>query len=362
MRILHLINTLGNGGAENLIVNLLSELNKKEGVEIELLVLSKKGTVEGYYKELRNNGLSVKFLTDEGSLYSPNVFFNLVKFIRRNNFDIIHSHLFPAFYYLALIKKLFFPSLKIVFTEHSFSNNRINKPIFKFIEKGIYKEFNLIVCISKTIQDVLESWVGKHNFMIIRNGLDLNKFEQFLPFDLNSKLKLAPGTISILMVARFNSPKRQDLLIEALSKLPKNYVVLFAGEGSSMESMKIKAAELNLSQRVFFLGQVADAGSWMKSASLNVLCSNYEGMSGVAVESLASNKPFIGSDVPGINDVVNDKNVLFENNIQSLVDKIKFYSETNVSQLLLDQRVHAMEYSIDRMVNDHLQAYNSINI
>ncbi len=66
-----------------------------------------------------------------------------------------------------------------------------------------------------------------------------------------------------------------------------------------------------LSQRVHFLGLRRDVNQIFKASDVIVLSSVYEGFSLSMLEAMASGKPFVASEVPGITDLVKKYAVLF---------------------------------------------------
>ena len=68
MRILHIINNLGSGGAERLIADLLPRLNSYDEIECELLLLTDEKNV--FDKELIKNGIKVNVL-QRRKIYNP---------------------------------------------------------------------------------------------------------------------------------------------------------------------------------------------------------------------------------------------------------------------------------------------------
>jgi glycosyltransferase involved in cell wall biosynthesis len=78
---------------------------------------------------------------------------------------------------------------------------------------------------------------------------------------------------------------------------------------------------MKLEDRVFFLGLRDDVYFLMRSADLNILVSNFEGVSGVVLESLASGKPFCGSNVSGIKEFVPNNEFLFDSNDSKLISE-----------------------------------------
>ena len=71
---------------------------------------------------------------------------------------------------------------------------------------------------------------------------------------------------------------------------------------------------MDISDRVSFLGIRKDVPRLLKSVDVVVLSSHFEGLSLASVEGLASGKPLIASDVPGLTEVVEGAGILFEDN------------------------------------------------
>ena len=167
------------------------------------------------------------------------------------------------------------------------------------------------------------------------------------------------------MVARFDGyAKDQKTLIDALEFLPKNTIIYFAGDGASFEEMKnyVKAKELE--QQVKFLGVRSDVYILMHNIDLNVLSTNFEGLSGVTLESLASSKPFIGSDVVGVNSLVPSKEFLFEpKNAKSLSERIiKIMNNVELqNKMVAKGNMHIKKYDINKMANSYNQLYLSVS-
>jgi hypothetical protein len=72
-------------------------------------------------------------------------------------YDIVHVHLFPTLYWVALAKFLSFSKTKLIFTEHNTSNRRINKKLWRVSDNFIYRQYNAIVSITKEVDCVIKS-------------------------------------------------------------------------------------------------------------------------------------------------------------------------------------------------------------
>lgn len=358
MRVLHIINNLANGGAERLLVSFLPRLAEK-CESLELLVLVKDGSLQSYIDELESNNIKVSFLKLRGSLYNPQLIYLLYFFFRRKKYDIIHVHLFPSLYYMSIVQKLCKYDSKLFFTEHSINNRRLNQVKYQWIDKWIYASYINIVAISEKIKLKLDVWLNNRDKAIfVPNGVDIQLIESTKMYDLTTLNKWKENNKYIMMAARFEYPKRQDLLIKLFKKLPENYILMLAGDGSKRELCENLVKELHLGHRVFFLGHRPDILQLMKAVNLNILFSEYEGMSGVTIEALAARRPFLGSDVSGINDVVPTRQNLFSNceqmeTIKNIISKC----EMNQDKLLKIQHKRAEEFDISFMVDNYINLY-----
>jgi glycosyltransferase involved in cell wall biosynthesis len=114
---------------------------------------------------------------------------------------------------------------------------------------------------------------------------------------------------------------------------------------------------------VFFLGIRTDVPQLLKGSDIVVLSSKYEGLSLSSIEGMASGKPFIAADVPGLKEIVVGAGLLFpQGDEKALVKKItellndeKLYNKVSVSCL-----ERAALYDINNMVEKHITLYRSI--
>ncbi len=219
--------------------------------------------------------------------------------MKKEQYDIVHAHLFPTQYWLAFAAFFKPQKTRLVKTEHNVFNHRRKYLILSIMEKIVYNRYSKIIAITDEVKLKLASWLKNENkIIVINNGICL----QFSNNESNETRYnfIDDSKINLLMTARFSGiAKDQNTLIRAIELLPENYQVYFAGEGLLLEKSKELAKELQIENRVHFLGMRTDARNLMKRVDLNVLSTNYEGLPGAALEALASGKPFIGSDVRG---------------------------------------------------------------
>jgi glycosyltransferase involved in cell wall biosynthesis len=101
----------------------------------------------------------------------------------------------------------------------------------------------------------------------------------------------------------------------------------------------------------------------LKTADVVVLSSHYEGLSLASIEGMASGKPFVASNVPGLREIVRDFGLLFEDKssrqLADLIMTIKSDSQlySDVSKKCIDQ---SGKYNIAEMVEKYIQVYRQL--
>ncbi|MDD4062433.1 MAG: glycosyltransferase [Candidatus Pacebacteria bacterium] len=362
MKILHIINNLGSGGAEKLLEESLPLFNK-DNVNVELLLLSDKGNV--FDKSLIENNIKINVVPIR-SLRNPLNIFYIRQYIVNGGYDIVHVHLFPSLYWTSLASKIIFNNKpKFVFTEHSTRNRRMDNFLFKFIEKFIYSSFDKIILISEEIKENIVNWLNiKNKVLIIENGINLERFISAEPYCKNQIMdSLKESDRLVCMVGRFSPAKDQLTIIRAIKSLPNNIHLLLIGEGELMQKNKDLAKELGVSDRVHFLGFRNDIERIFKTSDIIVLSSNWEGFGLVAVEGMATNKPVIASDVPGLRDVVDEAGLLFKKGDDKELAKIiqKLLSNNleyeRVSKLCFER---SKMFDIKKVVKEYENLYKEL--
>lgn len=359
MKILHVINRLGVGGAEKLLTELLP-IQLQHGHDIVVIRLAT-GRFE-FVKRLENSGIKVISLgKNENDIYNPFFIFKLMKYI--NDFDIVHVHLFPCQYWVVFAALLTNSKTVLVTTEHSTDNRRRNLLGFKWIDRFVYKHYHKIIAISSKTEEALISYLGsKNRICVVENGIDITKIAKVKAIE-KKDLGCTKCDKLILQVARFSEQKDQDTLIRCLKLLPASYHAVFVGDGVRRTICENLAVHEGVKDRVHFLGVRDDVPQILQSVDVVVMSSHCEGFGLAAVEGMAAGKPVIASDVPGLSEVVSGAGVLFEQgNVKMLSEQInalltdsKYYEEIAHKCLLRAER-----YDIHKMGEQYEEIYRSV--
>ena len=204
-----------------------------------------------------------------------------------------------------------------------------------------------------------------NKFLIIKNGIDLNVINNTSKY---SKSFLSESILEsdflITQVSSFQYPKDHYTLIDSLARLPFEVKCIFVGDGVDRLNCEKYVVEKNLNNRIFFLGKRTDVYEIMKTSDVLVLSSKYEGMPISCLEGIASNKPFIGSNVPGIREIVKDHGLLFEfSNSSELSEHIyKLYNDKNYYKNISQKCfIRSKDFDISNTVGSYISLYKSLD-
>ena len=358
MKVAHLINSMFTGGAENLITESISvfEINK---FYVDVILLN--GTETPFLNKLKFKKITF-FSLGKSSVYNPLLIFKIIPFLK--NYDLIHVHLFPALYWVAIAKFLSFSKIKLVYTEHGTSNRRMNNKFFAPIDAFIYSFYSKIITISGDVDSAIKKTLNtsESKFELIKNGINIHAIKTATPY--------TDGIFSknfcekfLFQFSSFQYPKDQVTLIKSLLHLPQNLQLFLVGDGVLRTECEALVKTLNLQNRVHFLGIRMDIPNLLKTADVVILSSHHEGLSLASIEGLASGKPFICSNVPGLREVVLGAGLLFEdkNEIQLSEQIISlFESELYYNQTVEKCLKRAAEFDIEIMVKKEIELYKII--
>lgn len=348
MRVLHVISSLEIGGAQRLLSDLLPK-QKQQGIDVSLLVL--KSEDNAFSKKVADAGVPIISL-DVKSFRNPFLAFKVRKVIRQ--YDVVHAHLVHALYICSLAARGL--KTKMVYTEHSTSNNRRGKTYVRPIEKFIYGRYDKLISISQQTQDALQDWLQSNDerFVVINNGVDTKAFA-------NIHKEVIPK--SLIMVSRFASSKDQETVIRAMKELDDDITLRLVGDGENLEHCKMVARVCGVEDRVQFFGARADVAELVAESYIGIQSSNWEGFGLTAVEMMAAGKPIIATDVDGLKQVVEGAGVLFSvKDIATLVSHIAWIVENKdcYEKLSIASKLRAMQYDITVTANKYVETYKKV--
>ena len=290
--ILHISRTMDIGGAERIVYQLSSDLKD----EFDSVHVASTGGL--WESELAAQGIQHHKILDIDSKNPLTVLKFLTsirQIIKKNEITIVHTHHRMAAFYIRLLK-LVHPKLIHVYTAHNVFKDKL--PLYGFALKNAKS-----VAVGEAVNKNLKEDVGITDSRVIYNGVVLKETD-----DQVDEI-ISYGGIKLGCIARLSEQKGLTYLLDAMSLLTIKDIRLFiVGEGELREELENKVKELNLQDSVIFLGYRKDIVECINSFDFCVLPSVFEGFGLVAIEAFMNSKTLVATDIPGLNEVVTNKN------------------------------------------------------
>lgn len=348
IKILYIISSSAFSGAEKLLLDLCLKIDK-EKFEIKILCLNENKKLESRFFE---NGFKIDFIINNKGYFD--FVFNIYKFIKENNFQIVHTNLFGADIFGGIAAKMARVK-KIVSTEH---NINISESFLKHFLKSIILKicFNKVIAISDAVYKYVNKKYGINYKKIVKiyNGVDVDKFYK--------KDILKNDVVKIGVVGRLSKQKGHEVLIKALKKLDFDFKAYIIGDGEEKDALINLSKDLGIDDKIEFTGFVDDINKALEKIDVFVIPSLWEGFGLVAIEAMASGKIVIASKIDGLSDIIKDmeNGILFEKgNSIDLADKINFVVENREVAMKIAENgyLYSKKFDIKNMVEGYGKIY-----
>jgi glycosyltransferase involved in cell wall biosynthesis len=302
------------GGMETQIERLLPHL-RNHGVEAWVLT---RRTTATSAREIRN-GTHVYRARILGGPGLRSISFTVAGTIRvlqqRRNVDILHAHGIMSPTTLASTAGLMLriPTVTTLHAAYELEH-LLAKPAGAMRLRVFRRSVARFISISDDITTLLASHgIPPLRIREISNGIDT---QAFTPVDdsektrLRHRLNLPPDTPLVLFVGRLHGVKQVDVLLKAWQRLSGG-LLLVLGDGDERQSLEALSMQLNISDRVRFLGMISNVADYLRVATAFALPSSSEGLSVALLEAMASGAVPVVTAVGGALDLIdNGKNGL----------------------------------------------------
>ncbi len=312
---------LSGGGAERVMTN-LSKYFDACGIEVHIITVIDewgddfKGTVFSTQQHKANEGILGRF-TRLKALYA---------YFRKHNFDFIIDFRFRRKKIQEFLMARWVYNAPTILTVHSSAIDHYI-PTNKKWAKATYKKAFAVITITRFIQQKVQKEYNFNTTRLLYNPVDFKIVHQLMQQTIELKKPF------ILMVAQMeNRVKQVDHLLKAYKQTIQKWPLIICGTGTLMEEYKNLAADLQIHQKVHFLGFQSNPYAYMHQAKFTVLCSAFEGLPNVLIESLACETPVVSY------------------NCVSGPDEIVIHEHNGL--LVDNQNINALTKAMDRMMTE----------
>jgi len=349
MRLAIIITSLEVGGAEKMVLDLISQI--KGDIQVKLFII-RRNYQTIYDVQANELNIDIKYINNKTKIISLFTFLKIKSELDKYKPMIIHTHLKSSSY--IYFYSFFNKGFKWIHTVHTHA--RIDtKFLRRILFKSLYENKKIkLVAVSETVKkSILELYNGT-DISVVCNGINLSMF---------SITKHIGDEMNICHVGRFVPVKNHEYLIYEFEKLinDRPYVkLILVGDGPLKNKMINLVKKLNLCKNVIFVGYTNNVSYYLRQSKIFVLPSIYEGLSLSMLEALASGLIVIagsgGQDV--IEDAVDGFLIKLEKN--QLYNKLLFIIDhiDSMERLQNQARIKSKEFSIEKMAMKYINLYN----
>ncbi|MBA2263153.1 MAG: glycosyltransferase family 4 protein [Chloroflexi bacterium] len=295
-RILQLLATGGNGGAQESYTGLLLRLDRSR-YEVRALSLSAGSAVS----RVRALGLPVDIIDETDDALAIRA---LAAWLRREEIDLVHSHMYRA-EVLGTRAAVAAGTPVIMATVHS---SRVRSPSDAALLASLTPSMDRLIVPSDSIaRKVSAEGRAGARFTVLPNGIDLARFASPTSCTLRREFGIPPGAPLLGVVARLEPEKGHRFLVEAMPSVlagsPEARLVI-VGEGSQTDALRALSVSLGVDGRVVFTGRREDVSALTADLTVAVLPSLREAQGISILEAMARRVPVVASAVGGIPEVI----------------------------------------------------------
>lgn len=330
IKILFLINTLGGGGAERVLVNLVNNMDKtKFDITVETMFAGgvNRGLLDKDIKYFCKNKLGIKGLSKIIKYIPAKILYSY--YIGNKDYDIIVAYMHGA--PTKVISGCNNSKIKKVTWLHygdpkkgTFFDYWVNE------KKAInaYEKLDAIVGVSQSVSNAFSQYTKfKENIVTLYNTNDTKKIIDMAHEDIDIKIdKMYP---LFCCAGRLVSQKGFDRLINVTSRLKDEelkFRIIIMGLGPEEKKLKQLILDKDVSDYIKLVGFCNNPYSVMKKSDYFILSSREEGLATVITEAITLGLPVVATDVSGVQEVLGNNNeygLVVENSEDGIYEGLK---------------------------------------
>jgi glycosyltransferase involved in cell wall biosynthesis len=316
MRVLYVIEALGEGGTEMSLAELLPGL-RDAGVEPVVVTLKSRGT-EGVERALRADGFDIRVL-EPGSVLAQAR--QLRTIVRAEQPALVHTMLWRANQVgrLANLRRV---TLLTSLVNESYGRARLADPHVRRVALRLTQAVEVLTAhlltdafhaVSQSVKDaeIHGQRLSADRITVVPRGRDDRRLGAPSP-ERRAEQRRASGitddALVLVNVARQEYQKGHRHLVAALPAVlerhPDVQLRVAGRTGTETPALEQLVAATGVGAHVDFLGHVPGVADFLATGDLFVFPSLYEGMPGAVIEAMAMGLPIVASDIPSVREVV----------------------------------------------------------
>jgi len=325
IKVLHIIKSLGRGGAEMLLPETLKLHNQEQFEFYYIYFLPWKNQMVAAIEQV---GGKVTCLPAKNNIALLLQYPKIVQFCKENEIQLIHAHLPWAGFVSRMVHKM--TRIPLLYTEHNMQERyhvvtkKINQFTFNWQSLGIGVSDDVTHSIIKNISPAIP-------VQTVYNGVNTESFKRnsdTASYSIREQLGIPSDAFVVGTVAVFRFQKRLDLWLEVMKRAvekEENIYGVIVGAGPLQEEIEKKHKNLELEGKVFFVGLQTEVKPYYKAMDVFMMCSSFEGLPVALLEAMSMECAIVTTDAGGVKEVIRneeDGKLVGIDDWADLVDKI----------------------------------------
>lgn len=366
IKILHIIKSLGRGGAEMLLPETLKIHNTVKFEFHYIYFLPWKDQMVSYLEE---KGGKVTCFSASNNIKLLQQYSNVIKYCKGHDINVIHCHLpWAGFLGRIVYNKTKIPTL---YTEHNMQERY--HLVTKIINQYTFNSQSLGLGVSEDVTNSIKKNIApKIPLETLLNGANTETFirDEDLGKETKIHLGIPDNAIVIGNVAVFRFQKRIVEWLQTFKKIAdtnSNIYGIIVGAGPLEGEIKTELKSLELEGRVKFTGLQTDVKPYFSAMDIFMMSSSFEGLPIALLEAMSMECAIVSTNAGGIKEVIRDKK-------DGLICDVEDWEDlSKLCQTLIDEpellkkykksaRARVTEsFSLKKMVNSLEEIYSKLN-
>jgi len=299
MNITLVISSLGCGGAERVLSTMANYWAEEKQVTLITIGMSGRDFFP-LDSQIRRVGLNLLYPSNTlQAVFKNNMLrvFKLRRAIKDSSPDVVIC--FQDRTNVLTILATIGLSVPLIVSERTITHHHMIGLSWDRLRRWIYHRAYAVVVQTNKVKEIVSEYVPRDQIIVIPNPVKIsadkiNSVKQEYTqssFNLRTPFVVAMGRLAVV--------KGFDLLLEAFAKNQhRNWFLVIIGDGPERGHLESMANQLEIDDRVQFLGQVATPSNILSKAALFVLSSRYEGFPNALLEAMSIGLPVISFDCP----------------------------------------------------------------
>ena len=369
--VLFIIDSFEQGGSERQAMQLLTQLHASGKCRVHLACLQNRGSLRAEADQLGIGEIHEYALNSFYDLNFAKQIRRLVRFIKENEIDVVHTHCFYT--NIFGMTGAFLAGVRARVTSKG-ETDGFRTLMQKRAERAAFRLSHRVIANCLVVQNqLIREGVNPAKIIQHYNGLDLERLKVRVGLSRAAALAefgLPAERRYLSIVANLRNPVKDHPMFLRAAALVRAAVpeagFAIAGEGELMESLRELSAQLGIQDDVFFLGRCDRVADLLFASEIGVLSSKAEGFANAILEYMAAGLPVVATGVGGAREAIAEGETGFTvasgDDVKMAERIIELLNDPERARAMGEQGrlIAAEKFSCDRHVQNTLELYDEL--